>query len=109
MKNIILIAILSFGLLSMNVVSIKQTNSVIIEDFISEKFDIKIKNDTDSDVKVINAGSGGSYSLTKGATTTIKMEEGDKLHFYEKGKKGALILSATKDMHNKVHLLSKLL
>ena len=93
----------------MNVVSIKQTNSVIIEDFISEKFDIKIKNDTDSDVKVINAGSGGSYSLTKGATTTIKMEEGDKLHFYEKGKKGALILSATKDMHNKVHLLSKLL
>ncbi len=93
----------------MNVVSIKQTNSVIIEDSISEKFDIKIKNDTDSDVKVINAGSGGSYSLTKGATTTIKMEEGDKLHFYEKGKKGALILSATKDMHNKVHLLSKLL
>ena len=93
----------------MNVVSIKQTNSVIIEDSISEKFDIKIKNDTDSDVKVINAGSGGSYSLTKGATTTIKMEEGGKLHFYEKGKKGALILSATKDMHNKVHLLSKLL
>ena len=87
MKNIILIAILSFGLLSMNVVSIKQTNSVIIEDSISEKFDIKIKNDTDSDVKVINAGSGGSYSLTKGATTTIKMEDGDKLHFYEKGKK----------------------
>ena len=93
----------------MNVVSIKQTNSVIIEDSISEKFDIKIKNDTDSDVKVINAGSGGSYSLTKGATTTIKMEEGDKLHFYEKGKKGALILSATKDMHNKTQLLSKLL
>ena len=92
----------------MNVVSIKQTNSVIIEDSISEKFDIKIKNDTDSDVKVINAGSGGSYSLTKGATTTIKMEEGDKLHFYEKGKKGALILTASKDMHNKVQLLSKL-
>ena len=92
----------------MNVVSIKQTNSVIIEDSISEKFDIKIKNDTDSDVKVINAGSGGSYSLTKGATTTIKMEEGDKLHFYEKGKKGALILTASKDMHNKVKLLSKL-
>jgi hypothetical protein len=92
----------------MNVVSIKQTNSVIIEDSISEKFDIKIKNDTESDVKVINAGSGGSYSLTKGATTTIKMEEGDKLHFYEKGKKGALLLTASKDIHNKVQLLSKL-
>ena len=62
MKNIILIAILSFGLLSMNVVSIKQTNSVIIEDSISEKFDIKIKNDTDSDVKVINAGISDDYA-----------------------------------------------
>lgn len=75
---------------------------------ITEKFDIKIKNDTDNEVKVINAGSGGSYSLTKNATTTIKMEEGDKLHYYEKGKKGNLILTATKEMHGKVQLLSKL-
>lgn len=75
---------------------------------INEKFDIKIKNDTDDEVKVINAGSGGSYSLTKNATTTIKMEEGDKLHYYEKGKKGNLILTATKEMHGKVQLLSKL-
>ncbi|WP_298138357.1 hypothetical protein [Flavobacterium sp.] len=75
---------------------------------ITEKFDIKIKNDTDNEVKVINAGSGGSYSLTKNATTNIKMEEGDKLHYYEKGKKGNLILTATKEMHGKVQLLSKL-
>lgn len=75
---------------------------------ITEKFDIKIKNDTDNEVKVINVGSGGSYSLTKNATTTIKMEEGDKLHYYEKGKKGNLILTATKEMHGKVQLLSKL-
>ena len=75
---------------------------------ITEKFDIKIKNDTDNEVKVINAGSGGSYSLTKNATTTIKMEEDDKLHYYEKGKKGNLILTATKEMHGKVQLLSKL-
>ncbi len=74
----------------------------------SEKLDIKIKNDTGDDVKVINAGSGGSYSLTKGATTTIKMEEGDKLHYYDKGKKGGLILVASKDMHGKVQLLSKI-
>jgi hypothetical protein len=92
----------------MNIVSIKQTNKNVKEESIAEKFDIKIKNDTESDVKVINAGSGGSYSLTKGATTTIKMEEGDKLHFYEKGKKGALLLTASKDIHNKVQLLSKL-
>ncbi|MQP53597.1 MULTISPECIES: hypothetical protein [unclassified Flavobacterium] len=108
MKKVIIIAVLSLGLLSMNIISLKQTNAIIKEEAVSEKFDIKIKNDTGNEVKVINAGSGGSYSLSKGATTTIKMEEGDKLHYYEKGKKGALILTASKDMHNKVQLLSKL-
>lgn len=108
MKNVLFTAILSLGLLLMNVVSLKQTNAIIENDLMSVKFDIKIKNDTDNEVKVINAGSGGSYSLTKGATTTIKMEEGDKLHYYEKGKKGALILTAAKEMDGKVQLLSKL-
>ena len=108
MKKVIMIAVLSLGLLSMNIISLKQTNAIIKEEVVFEKFDIKIKNDTDNVVKVINSGSGGSYSLTKGATTTIKMEEGDKLHYYEKGKKGALILTASKEMHNKVQLLSKL-
>jgi len=107
MKKIIFISIIALTLISFN----KSSNAVSkIEklELVSEKFDIKIKNDTDNEVKVINAGSGGSYSLTKGATTTIKMEEGDKLHYYEKGKKGALILTASKDMHGKVQLLSKI-
>ena len=108
MKNVIFTAILSFGLLLMNIVSLRQTNAIIKTEIITEKFDIKIKNDTDEDVKVINAGSGGSYSLTKNATTTIKMEDGDKLYYYNNGKKGALILTASKEMHNKVQLLSKL-
>ena len=108
MKNVIFTAILSFGLLLMNIVSLRQTNAIIKTEMITEKFDIKIKNDTDEDVKVINAGSGGSYSLTKGATTPIKMEVGDKLYHYNSGKKGALILTATADMDGKVQLLSKL-
>lgn len=83
----------------------KQSNKTVL---VAEKFDIKIKNDLDDEVSVINAGSGGSYRLTKNATTTIKMEEGDKLHYYEKGKKGALILTATAAMHGKVQLLSKI-
>ncbi|PZO31236.1 MAG: hypothetical protein DCF13_01235 [Flavobacteriaceae bacterium] len=82
----------------------KLAKSVVV----AEKFDIKIKNDLADEVSVINAGSGGSYRLTKNATTTIKMEEGDKLHYYEKGKKGALILTATATMHGKVQLLSKI-
>lgn len=36
------------------------------------------------------------------------MEEGDKLHYYDKGKKGDLILVASKEMNNKVQLLSKI-
>ena len=108
MKKVIIIAVLSLGLLSMNIISLKQTNAIIKEELVSEKLDIKIKNDIGNEVKVINAGSGGSYSLTKGATTTIKMEEGDKLHYYEKGKKGTLILTASKEMDGKVQLLSKL-
>lgn len=103
-KKTILLLFLALGLMSM------KSNQVVLnkEITMTEKFDIKIKNDTDNEVKVINAGSGGSYSLTKNATTTLKMEEGDNLHYYEKGKKGNLILTATAEMHGKVQLLSKL-
>ena len=106
MKKVIIILFLALVLMSMN------TNSTHLglkkEITVAEKLDIKIKNDLADEVSVINAGSGGSYRLTKNATTTIKMEEGDKLHYYEKGKKGNLILTATKEMHGKVQLLSKL-
>lgn len=106
MKKIIYLAILTIGLTSFTTISHK--NQIVISNkIVGEKFDIKIKNDTDNEVKVINAGSGGSYSLSKNVTTTLKMEEGDKLHYYEKGKKGALILTASKDMDGKVQLLSK--
>jgi len=105
MRKIVLIILMSFSLMSFYTYSTSTINNIEV---VSEKFDIKIKNDTNNEVKVINAGSGGSYSLTKGATTTIKMEEGDKLHYYEKGKKGALILTASKEIHGKVQLLSKL-
>ncbi len=106
MKKTILLVFLALGLMSMNTTSVTKTSNKTV--VVAEKFDIKIKNDTNDEVKVINAGSGGSYSLTKNATTTIKMEEGDKLHYYEKGKKGALILVASKEMHGKVQLLSKM-
>jgi len=106
MKKTILLLVLAFGLMSMNTISsIKNLPKSVV---VAEKFDIKIKNDLDDEVSVINAGSGGSYRLTKNATTTIKMEEGDKLHYYEKGKKGALILTASATMHGKVQLLSKI-
>lgn len=107
MRNTILSAILAFGFLSINVFSDKiqaKTNKELVK----EKLDIKLKNDTDNQVKVINAGSGGSYSLAVNTTTIIKMEEGDKLYYYEKGKKGALLLVATSEMNGKLQLLTKL-
>lgn len=52
------------------------------------KLDIKIKNDTDDEVSEINAGSVGTYRLTKNAKTTIKMDSGDKLYIYDKGRRG---------------------
>ena len=107
MKKLILATILSSAFLSMSF-SPKSENIDIVQLKKAEKLEIKIKNDTSEVVKVINAGSGGSYSLTKGATTTIKMDEGDKLHYYENGKKGALILTAAKEMDGKVQLLSKM-
>lgn len=107
-KKTILLFILAFVLMSMNTRSSVDFKFSTKPEITAEKLDIKIKNDTDDEAKVINDGSGGSYSLTKNATTTIKMEEGDKLYYYEKGRKGALILTASKEMHGKVQLLSKL-
>lgn len=105
-KKLILFSFLTLSLMSMKEYS--NPNRLDKEIIITEKFDIKIKNDLSDEVSLINAGSGGSYRLTKNATTTIKMEEGDKLYYYEKGKKGNLILTATAALHGKVQLLSKL-
>ncbi len=107
MKKLILAVFVSLVLASMSFSKFENSTEIVSVNK-SDKLDIKIKNDTGDDVKVINAGSGGSYSLTKNATTTIKMEEGDKLHYYEKGKKGALILVASNEMNGKLQLLSKL-
>lgn len=108
MKKTIFLLFLTVGLMSMNTPAKKHHFGLFSSITVSEKFDIKIKNDLNDEVNVINAGSGGSYRLTKNATTTIKMEEGDQLHYFEKGKKGALILTATAAMHSKVQLLSKI-
>lgn len=107
MKALIFTAAMTIGLFSTISMSLPRVTEINCE-YTAEKLDIKIKNDTSEAVKVYNAGSGGSYSLTKGATTTIKMEEGDQLFYYTNGKKGASILTASKEMDGKVQLLSKL-
>lgn len=106
MKKLFFIALCSFGLLANNVtVASTITTTSAYSD---SKISIKIKNDGDDEITVINAGSGGTYRLSKNTVVTIKMDEGDKLFVYEKGKKGALLLEASSDMDGKVQLLSKL-
>ncbi|MBK6275653.1 MAG: hypothetical protein IPF58_13580 [Saprospirales bacterium] len=56
-------------------------------------FQLLLKNDTDDEMTVINAGSGGTYRLSKNTVVTIKMDEGDKLFVYEKGQKRRYVIS----------------
>lgn len=106
MKKLFFIALCSFGLMTTNVSIANTTTTTSI--YSDSKISIKIKNDGDNEITVINAGSGGTYRLSKNTVVTIKMEEGDKLFVYEKGKKGALLLEASPEMDGKVQLLSKL-
>jgi hypothetical protein len=107
MKKLLAIAIIAI-LATANTNANTVNNSIEIVQPTATKYDIKIKNDSGDEVNVYNAGSGGSYRLTKNAISTIKMEEGDKLYEYNGGKKGKLLLTATADMDGKVQLYSKL-
>lgn len=81
-------------------------NLLIKTEVVGDKLNIKLKNDTDAEVTVINS-AGGTYKLQKNIVTTVKMDEGDKLFYYIKGKKADLILTATADMDGKLQLVSK--
>lgn len=99
------IMVLILAALTYNMKAAEHANAI----HVSAKLDIKIKNDLGDEITVINDGSGGTYSLSKNVVTTIKMEEGDKLYTYVKGKRDQLILTASSSMDSKVQLLSKLL
>jgi hypothetical protein len=105
MKRIMTLVLAAFLLQAAPVSATNDINTVQVT---GDKYDIKIKNDSDDEVTVYNAGSGGTYRLQKNVTTTIKMENGDKLYIYEKGKKGRLLLTASADQDGKVQLFSKL-
>ena len=85
-----------------------ETNKPVFDliENVGDKISIKLKNDTDAEVTVINS-AGGTYKLQKNIVTTVKMDEGDKLWYYVKGKKADLILTATADMDGKLQLVSK--
>ena len=96
------------AIMTLQTSAVLATNEITTVKVTGDKYEIKIKNDSGDEVTVYNAGSGGSYRLTKNAVTTIKMESGDKLYIYEGGKKGRLLLTASAEMDGKVQLFSKL-
>jgi hypothetical protein len=108
MNKTILTIILAFTMLMTNATSNLLSSNSKTSIYSGNVISIKLKNDTDEAFSVINAGSGGSYRLSKNTVVTIKMEEGDKLYMYEGGKKGALLLVASSEMDGKVQLVSKL-
>jgi hypothetical protein len=108
MNKTILTIILAFTMLMTNATSNLLSSNSKTSIYSGNVINIKLKNDTDEAFSVINAGSGGSYRLSKNTVVTIKMEEGDKLYMYEGGKKGALLLVASSEMDGKVQLVSKL-
>ncbi|MFN8285021.1 MAG: hypothetical protein U0U67_17490 [Chitinophagales bacterium] len=108
MKKLILTLTIAVFTVVTNTNLIIAANNTVVSKYASSSISIKLKNDGDDEVTVINAGSGGTYRLQKNIVTTIKMDEGDKLYIYEKGKKGALLLVASSEMDGKVQLLSKL-
>jgi hypothetical protein len=106
MKKLILLVVLAFIVLGQNRANGNPINTELpINE--SASINIKIKNDTDDEMDVYNAGGGGSYRLQKNIIVTIKMDAGDKL-YVGKNKSGKLLLTASDDMNNKVQLVSKL-
>lgn len=110
MKKYLLSIGISILVLSISTISVSFSAANETEAYIASeaKLEIKIKNDTDDEVSVINDGSGGTYRLSKNVVTTLKMEAGDKLYTYVKGKNDVLLLTASANMEGKVQLLSKL-
>jgi hypothetical protein len=82
MNKTILTIILAFTMLMTNATSSLLSSNSKTSIYSGNVINIKLKNDTDEAFSVINAGSGGSYRLSKNTVVTIKMEEGDKLYMY---------------------------
>lgn len=71
--------------------------------------DIKIKNDTGEEHKVITSSGGSTTLKNQSGTTTLTVKSGDDLYLYDGGKKGAKIMTVDEFMDGKTFLLSDLI
>ena len=107
MKNIIVLLLTLISITNTLQASIQQQRNLLCVS-LSDKYNIKVKNDSGNDITVYNTGTSSIIKLPKNTTTTIKMEVGNKLYRFQNGKKGILLLTATADMDDKIQLFSKL-
>lgn len=71
--------------------------------------DIKIKNDTGEDHRVITSSGGSTTVKNQSGVTTVTVKDGDDLFLYDNGKKGAKLMTVSADMDGETFKLSDLM
>ncbi len=106
MKKVVLSAVLlaATGLMSFTTVNMVETNAK--KEISLGKIQVKIKNDTGSDHKVITSSGGSSNVPDQSGVTTITVEVGDTIFLYDGGKKGAKLFVVESSMDGKTFNLS---
>lgn len=106
MKKVILSAVLLSvtGLMSFTHVTQGETvNTTVVS---NGKIQVKIKNDTGADHKVITSSGGSTNVPDQSGVTTITVEVGDTIFLYDGGKKGAKLFVVDESMDGKTFKLS---
>lgn len=106
MKTIILsVALLSATTMMSFTTPTNSNDSISIVDA-TGKIQVKIKNDTGEDHKVITSSGGSTSVPDQSGVTTITVEVGDTVFLYDGGKKGAKLFVVDSSMDGKTFKLS---
>lgn len=107
-KTILFVALIATtGLMSFTTINSNET--ITKSEVASGYVDIKIKNDTGEEHKVITSSGGSTTVRNQSGVTTVTMKDGDDLFLYDGGKKGKKLLTATSAMDGKTYDLSDLI
>jgi len=109
MKKIILSVMLLSATAMMSFTTANTTTTSNSELKVTGKIQVKIKNDTGADHKVITSSGGSTSVPDQSGATTVTVEVGDDIFLYDGGKKGAKLMSVTSDMDGKTFKLSDLM
>lgn len=109
MKKVVLSAVLLAATGLMSFTNINNVESISIKEVSLGKIQVKIKNDTGADHRVITSSGGSTNVPDQSGTTTITVEVGDTIFLYDGGKKGAKLFVVESSMDGKTFNLSDFL